>query len=65
MQVYIISPSWSLKKIDARRTGSELALFFCLVRPAIVQMMEKDAEFRAPVKEMIDRVLLLIGEATE
>jgi len=45
--------------------GGELIKLYYQWSPVIVKAMEKDEEFKAEVKEMIDRVLGLVEEGTE
>jgi len=42
--------------------GQELIRLYYELSPTIVRMMEVDEEFKTQVKEIVDRVLLLIGE---
>jgi len=46
-------------------TGQELVKLYYQLSPAIVKAMKKDKELKEEIKEMIDGVLMLIGEETE
>ena len=46
--------------LNATPEGQEIVRLYYQLSPVIVRIMNKDDEFREKVKEMIDRILLLI-----